>query len=106
MAANEVHFDFTGANVLVTGGSNGIGLGIAQAFATAGAHVTITGTRQSAADYDHDLSSFDYAQCSMSDASQLTDLASKFSQLDVLVNNAGQVMPHGGNEYDPDVFDQ
>lgn len=106
MAANEVRFDFTGAKVLVTGGSNGIGLGIAQAFTTAGAHVTITGTRQSATEYDHDLSSFDYAQCSMSDVSQLTDLASKFSQLDVLVNNAGQVMPRSGNEYDPDVFDE
>lgn len=106
MATNETRFDFTGAKVLVTGGSNGIGLGIAQAFTAAGAHVTITGTRQSATEYDHDVSSFNYAQCSMSDTTQLTNLARTFSELDVLINNAGQVMPSGGNEYDPDVFDQ
>jgi 3-oxoacyl-[acyl-carrier protein] reductase len=106
MSANSVRFDFAGAQVLVTGGSNGIGLGIATAFADSGALVTITGTRSSAGEYDHDLSSFDYVQCSMSDRAQLTSLANNFSQLDVLVNNAGQVMPRGGNEYDPDVFDE
>ena len=36
--------------VLVTGGSNGIGLGIARAFREAGADVTITGTRPAAGD--------------------------------------------------------
>ena len=40
---NTLRFDFSGARVLVTGGSNGIGLGIASAFAAAGASVTITG---------------------------------------------------------------
>ena len=53
MAAG-VTFDFAGRHVLVTGGSSGIGLGIARAFEDAGAHVTITGTRISAADYDAD----------------------------------------------------
>ena len=34
-----VHFDFAGARVLVTGGSNGIGLAVARAFVSAGAEV-------------------------------------------------------------------
>ena len=38
-------FDFSGAHVLVTGGTSGIGHGIAHAFADAGADVTITGTK-------------------------------------------------------------
>ena len=106
MSSNRVSFDFTSSHVLVTGGSNGIGLGIATSFADAGAHVTITGTRPSAGDYDHDLSRFTFVQCSMSDVHQLEVLAEAFDRLDVLVNNAGQVMPKGGNEYDPDVFEE
>ncbi len=45
---NTVNFDFTGATVLVTGGTSGIGNAIAAAFAGAGAAVTVTGTRESA----------------------------------------------------------
>ena len=41
-------FDFSGARVLVTGGTAGIGHAIAGAFADAGATVTITGTRADA----------------------------------------------------------
>ena len=41
---NTLTFDFTGANVLVTGGTSGIGNAIAADFAGAGAAVTVTGT--------------------------------------------------------------
>ncbi|MSO18433.1 MAG: hypothetical protein CK520_01455 [Actinobacteria bacterium] len=103
---NSAVFNFTGAQVLVTGGSNGIGFGIASAFVDAGAEVTITGTRAGASEYDNDLSRFSYQQCLMSDRQQIADLAQSITALDVLVNNAGQVMPNGGNEYDPDVFEE
>lgn len=106
MARNASTFDFTDAHVLVTGGSNGIGLGIAHAFADAGASVVITGTRESADGYDHDLSRFSYRQCVMTDRDQIAALAASVESLDVLVNNAGQVMPGGKTEYDPDVFEQ
>ena len=103
---NSTTFHFTGANVLVTGGSNGIGLAIANAFAVAGANVTITGTRQTANEYDNDLSQFTYRQCNMSNKQEIADLAQSTQKLDVLVNNAGQVMPNGGDEYNPDVFEE
>ena len=43
--------DFSGKQVLVVGGSSGIGNGIAHAFRAKGAHVAVCGTRASAADY-------------------------------------------------------
>ena len=103
VAAN---FDFTGARVLVTGGSNGIGLGVARAFRAAGAEVTITGTRPSPADYDHDLSLFEYRPLVMTDAEGIVRLAQGFDRLDVLVNNAGQNLPGGRNEWEPEVFEE
>jgi NAD(P)-dependent dehydrogenase (short-subunit alcohol dehydrogenase family) len=101
---NSVRFDFSGARVLVTGGSNGIGLGIAQAFAAAGAGVTITGTRPAASDYAHDLSAFAYHALDVRDAAAIARVAAGLDGLDVLVNNAGAntVQP---SEWDPDVFE-
>jgi NAD(P)-dependent dehydrogenase (short-subunit alcohol dehydrogenase family) len=101
---NSARFDFGGARVLVTGGSNGIGLGIARAFAQAGAHVTITGTRAAASDYAHDLSAFAYRPLEVRDGDAIAALAASLDALDVLVNNAGAntVQP---SEWDPAVFE-
>ncbi len=101
-----VSFDFTDARVLVTGGSNGIGLGIATAFADAGAAVTITGTRAAATDYGHDLARLTYRQCVMTDHDAIDALAASLRSCDVLVNNAGQNLPGGRSEYEPEVFDE
>lgn len=105
MRKGTVSFDFTGANVLVTGGSNGIGLATATAFADAGAEVTITGTRARAGDYDHDLSRFTYHQLDVEKNDSLDALAAAVGACDVLVNNAGMSFyPQGLDEHDPDVF--
>jgi NAD(P)-dependent dehydrogenase (short-subunit alcohol dehydrogenase family) len=102
---NSLHFDFSGARVLVTGGSNGIGLGIARAFAGAGAQVRVTGTRKAAGDYAHDLSAFAYSPLDVRDPAAITRVASSCDGLDVLVNNAGANFPFRPSEWDPDVFE-
>lgn len=101
-----VRFDFGGAEVLVTGGTSGIGLAIARAFAAAGATVTITGTRARAAEYDTDLAGFDYRRCRMTEPDDIATVAASLDSLDVLVNNAGQNLPGGRSEYEPDVFEE
>jgi 3-oxoacyl-[acyl-carrier protein] reductase len=101
-----VTFDFAGARVLVTGGTAGIGHATATAFANAGAHVTITGTRAAAAEYDTDLSRFDYRRCRMTEPADIEALAAHLDRLDVLVNNAGLNLPGGRSEYEPAVFEE
>ncbi len=98
-------FDFTGRHVLVTGGSSGIGLAVATAFADARADVTITGRRAAPGEYDLDLSRFDYRQAEMTDAASLHALAAGFDALDVLVNNAGSNLA-ALDEWKPEIFAQ
>lgn len=97
-------FEFEGVRVLVTGGTTGIGFGIASAFSSAGADVTVTGTRSTAAEYERDLSRFTYRRCRLSEPAEIDDVAAALGGLDVLVNNAGQSRPDGMNEWAPDVF--
>jgi len=102
----SVSFDFSGTRVLVTGGSSGIGLGIATAFDEAGAAVTITGTCIAADEYDHDLSRFAYRRCVLTEPETIGEVAASLDGLDVLVNNAGQNLPGGRSEWDPGVFEE
>jgi len=103
---NRATFDFTDAAVLVTGGTSGIGNAVAQAFRAAGASVTVTGTRGSAADYDSDLDDMAFRSLQMTDRDAVDDLAASLVVLDVLVNNAGANFPGGRDEWDPDVFEE
>ncbi len=99
-------FDFSGCEVLVTGGTSGIGAGIARAFLEAGARVSITGTRPAASEYPEDLACYAYHQLELTDHARIDALAAEFSSLDVLINNAGASLPGGRNEYEPEVFEQ
>ena len=97
-----VSFDYSGARVLVTGGSNGIGLGCARAYQAAGAEVMITGRRDTAADYDHNLDDFEYRQLDVSSRDAVVAMAGELDRLDVLVNNAGGSQ---GDEWGHEGFD-
>ena len=101
---NTISFDFTGSNVLVTGGTSGIGNAIATSYAKAGAAVTITGTKASADDYDIELGGFRYLQCRMAEQSDIDAVLEAVDELDVLVNNAGQNFPGGKDEWDPEGY--
>jgi 3-oxoacyl-[acyl-carrier protein] reductase len=98
---NGVRFDFRQARVAVTGGTSGIGFEVATRFAEAGAIVTVTGRRPSAADYEVDLTKFAYAQCELADPTSVEAFAERLPALDVLVNNAGATFPAGRDEWDP-----
>ncbi|MCX7887088.1 MAG: 3-ketoacyl-ACP reductase [Verrucomicrobiae bacterium] len=73
---------------LVTGGSRGIGLGIARCLLKDGFEVAICGVRPSC---EH--KEFFYCQCDIGDrearARMLGAIRNRFGRLDVLVNNAG-----------------
>ena len=90
--AREVRFNYAGSRVLVTGGSNGIGLAIAEAYASSGAEVSITGTARRISDYPHDLSGFKYHSLDMRDGTAVDEVVSGVGELDVLVNCAGNVI--------------
>jgi len=107
MRWDDLSFDFTGASVLVTGGTGGIGSAIAGAFRDAGAEVTVTGTRGSAEDYEADLSGFRYHRLDIEDKANIDAVAAGLDKLDVLVNSAGLALfVLGLDEYDPDIFDR
>ena len=96
----RVVYDYSDASVLITGGSNGIGLAIARAYQEAGAAVVITGRKATGGDYDHDLSDFIYRQLDVNSQDSLVELAEGLDKLDILVNNAGGAQAdewgHGG----------
>lgn len=93
----SISFDFSGKTVLVTGGTRGIGLGIARAFQDAGAQVTVTGTAAEVSSYDEDLSAFGYLQCRLDNKDDRAAVSEAFESLDILVNNAGAP---GKNEFE------
>jgi 3-oxoacyl-[acyl-carrier protein] reductase len=99
---NRAAFDYGGHRVLVTGGTSGIGNSIACAFRDAGAAVTVTGTRPSAAPYDTDLAGMAYRQLQMTDRDAVQALGESFDVLDVLINNAGTGRV---DEWEPEGFE-
>ncbi|MBV9562375.1 MAG: SDR family oxidoreductase [Bradyrhizobium sp.] len=92
--------DFGGRQVLVIGGSSGIGNGIARAFLDKGARAMVCGTRASAVDYaaeeGSDLRGLDYAQLDVSNPQAITDFKPQLDRLDVLVLAQGAVVYRRG----------
>jgi 3-oxoacyl-[acyl-carrier protein] reductase len=92
--------DFSGKQVLVVGGSSGIGNGIAQAFCDKGARVAVCGTRSSASDYSaaegSHLQGLDYFRLDVSDPTAVESFRAPFERLDVLVLAQGAVLYRRG----------
>jgi len=92
--------DFSGKQVLVVGGSSGIGNGIAQAFRARGARVHVCGTRAAASDYSAEdgsnLDGVQYSQLDVSDPRAVEKFNPGFDRLDVLVLAQGAVIYRRG----------
>jgi 3-oxoacyl-[acyl-carrier protein] reductase len=99
--------DFGGKQVLVVGGSSGIGNGVAQAFRARGARVDVCGTRAAASDYSpaegSDLEGLNYTRLDVSDPAAIERFKPSFDRLDVLVLAQGAVIYRRG-EFQMDGF--
>jgi NAD(P)-dependent dehydrogenase (short-subunit alcohol dehydrogenase family) len=98
---------FKDRQVLVSGGTSGIGAGIAHAFLQAGAQVTLTGATAPEVDRarsDPLLAQANVRLLDVRQADQVQACVAQFQQLDVLINCAGVI--RRGQEHDPDVFAQ
>jgi 2-deoxy-D-gluconate 3-dehydrogenase len=100
MEAHQI--EFTGKTVLITGGSRGLGLALAEAFAAQGAHVAICGRKQE--NLDHAVQELKQKglqalahPAHMGKADQVdalfTAVRDTYGRLDILVNNVGMNLP-------------
>ena len=91
---------FSNRRVLITGGTSGIGAGIALSFVREGASVTVTGlTAEEAAAFPR-TPGITAAVLDVSDQSAIDKLVGEMSGLDILVNGAG-ILLREAREYDP-----
>ena len=87
-------------NALISGGTSGIGLALAQGFAAAGYSVIAAGLGP----LPHSTPSIRFARLDVTDGPAVAALVSELPELDVVVNAAGIIRRE--DEFDPDIFAQ
>jgi 3-oxoacyl-[acyl-carrier protein] reductase len=100
--------NFQGKNVLITGGSRGIGKAIALGFAKGGARIILNfkSNNEAARQTIHELEGSGHfaIKADLSDPSAIEDLVTAAIQevghIDILVNNAGVYLPHAMDQAD------
>lgn len=92
-------FDFSGKHALVSGGTSGIGLAIAQALCSAGCTVTSAGLLSDVPDSNEDLK---FVEMDVTNSGSIDRVVSTCRKLDIVINAAGVI--RRGEEHDPTVF--
>jgi short-subunit dehydrogenase len=94
-----------GRHVLVTGGSQGIGVDIAKEFSWRGAAVTVLGRDAERLSAVAESINGSWFSLDLADESAVTDAISQVEAahgpVDILVNNAALALVRGASEYDP-----
>ncbi len=81
-------FDFSGRTVVITGSSRGIGLGVAQGYAAAGARLHLIANDDAVTLRAHELGASS-AVADIADKAAVAAALAPLSRIDVLINNAG-----------------
>ncbi|QNM90770.1 SDR family oxidoreductase [Aliarcobacter cryaerophilus] len=104
---------FEGQNVLVTGGTSGIGLEIAKKFLSLGAKVTITGrnidklnsVKKEINNSNLIVVEWDISKANLIDE-KVYEIIEKMGKIDILVNNSGIYAPNSFFNTDEKLFDE
>lgn len=101
---NAMKAPFEGRQALVTGGTSGIGRGIALALAESGCRVTATGVSSEEFDrYDAPADRFHKTVLDVTDPEAVDRVVASLDRLDILVNGAG-ILARSGAEHQIDAF--
>ncbi|WP_269506395.1 SDR family oxidoreductase [Burkholderia sp. IMCC1007] len=115
MRAVQQLFDLTGKTALVTGGSRGLGLQIAEALGEQGARLVVTSRKQ--ADLDEAVAHLtrkgihaSSISANLGDEQSITPLVdavlAQIGHIDILVNNAGATWNAAAEDYPPEAWDK
>jgi NAD(P)-dependent dehydrogenase (short-subunit alcohol dehydrogenase family) len=97
MAAHAPDFSVAGKVVLISGGTGGIGMAFARAFAACGATPILADIKPTT-----EPSPFAFEPLDVRDTAAVQGLAARTARLDVLIHCAGRLVRH--EEHQPEVF--